>query len=132
VIPYRATLRYEEQPCTVDIPNLTVPRCGACGEMLFDNAANDQISDAFRAHLRLLAPEQIRRNRTALKLSPEELSGQLGMPPGTVGELEDRLRLQSRALDNLLRVFFAIPQVRAALGAAERSPDFGLEVWVGP
>src|SRR5438128_853424 len=115
VIPYQAVVRHDGVLHTVDIPQLTVPRCAQCGELLFDNDANDQISQAVRGQLHLLSPEQVRANRMALGLSAPELATRLGMPSQTIEELEERLRIQSRALDNLLRVFFAVPQVRSAL-----------------
>ncbi len=128
IIPYQTRIWHDGVQYTVDLPALTVPRCGNCGEILFDNAANNQISDALREKLHLLSPEQIRSNRLALGLKPEELSTRLGLPLETVGELEERLRIQSRALDNLLRVFFAVPQARSALDNAKGNPEFGLEV----
>jgi DNA-binding transcriptional regulator YiaG len=127
-MPYQIKIRHDNVLHTVDIPALTVPRCGNCGELLFDNDADDQMSAALRAQLHLLSPEQIHSNRTSLGLSREELSARIGMPPDTVEELEERLRIQSRALDNLLRVFFAVPQARTALDDAKGSPEFGLAV----
>lgn len=127
-IPYRTQVRHDGQLQTVDIASLTVPRCAKCGELLFDNTANDQISAALRAQLHLLTPEQVRVNRTALGLSQEELSARLGMPPETILQVEERLLIQSRALDKLLRLFFAFPQVRSVLGQAEHNQDIGAAV----
>lgn len=124
VLPYRTQVRHDGVLHTVEVPNLTVPRCALCGELLFDNRANDQVSAALRAQLHLLTPEQIQAQRTALGLSPQELAVQLLMPDDAIQQLEDGLRVQSRALDNLLRLFFAVPQARSAL-AARQSPEFG-------
>jgi DNA-binding transcriptional regulator YiaG len=130
-MPHRAQIRHDGCLHTVEVPHLTVPRCQKCGELLFDNGAHDQVSQALRAQLHLLTPEQIRSNRSALGLSPQELSIRLGMPLETIGQLEDSLLIQSRALDNLLRVFFAVPQARSALGEAAHNPDFGVVVSTG-
>ena len=128
LMPYRFKIRHDDVQHTVDVPALTVPRCGNCGELLFDNDAGAQMSAALRAQIHLLSPEQIRSSRTSLGLGREELSARIGMPPETVEELEEHLRIQSRALDNLLRVFFAVPQARTALDEAKGSPDFGRAV----
>ncbi len=125
VIPYRTQVRHDGVLVTVEVPALTVPRCALCGELLFDDRANDQMSAALRAQLNLLTPEQIQANRTALGLNPRELAAQLGMPDDAIEQLEEGLRVQSRALDNLLRLYFAVPQARSALVAAGQSPEFG-------
>ena len=53
-IPYQCQLVYKGQPVTVVIPNLAVPRCGNCGELLFDYEADAQIHEAFAAQTRKL------------------------------------------------------------------------------
>jgi hypothetical protein len=50
----RETIRYEcsrshnGQPLTVVVEYLKVPRCGHCGELVFDYDAEEQINRAFR------------------------------------------------------------------------------------
>jgi hypothetical protein len=41
-------------------PALRVPRCDACGELIFDNDAADRIQQALRERLGLPSPDQIR------------------------------------------------------------------------
>lgn len=125
VLPYRTQVQHDGTLYTVDVPNLTVPRCGACGEILFDDRANDQVSAALRTRLHLLTPTQIQAGRVTLGLSAVDLALQLGLPDDAIQRVEDRLQIQSRALDNLLRLFFAVPQARSALAASHGSPDFG-------
>jgi hypothetical protein len=48
-IPYHASVRYEGQLYTVVVPQLVIPRCESCGELHFDNYADDQINQAFGA-----------------------------------------------------------------------------------
>src|SRR5207244_3628820 len=43
---------YKGQPITVVLPNLAVPKCGNCGELVFDYEADDQINQAFEAQTR--------------------------------------------------------------------------------
>lgn len=132
---YRAKMSHTSQIShdgrlhTVNVPNLKVPRCRACNELVFDNDADEQISLAFRAQLRMLSPEQIRNGRTLLKLTQKELAERLGVAAETISRWETGALIQSRAMDNLLRVYFAIPQVRSAL-IGERQ-DAGLGVPCG-
>jgi hypothetical protein len=52
IIPYRCQRQHDGQLLTVEIPNLSVPRCDNCGELVFDYAADEQIAEAFHARLR--------------------------------------------------------------------------------
>src|SRR5436190_23823408 len=79
LMPYQSKLRYEDQWYTVDMPQLNIPRCTHCGELLFDNWADDQIDLAFRKQMHLLTPKQIQANRTALGLSRQVLAARLGV-----------------------------------------------------
>jgi DNA-binding transcriptional regulator YiaG len=124
-LSYQGTIRYDNRLYTVTVPELVVPRCQACGELHFDNYADDQVNRAFRAEMRLLTPEQIRTNRMALGLSAGELAARLGVEEGLVGRWEEDRLMPSRAQDNLLRLFFALPQVRAALADFEAGRMLG-------
>jgi hypothetical protein len=48
-IPYRCQLMHKGQPVNVVVPRLDVPKCGHCGELLFDYEADDQINQALHA-----------------------------------------------------------------------------------
>lgn len=115
VIPYRCEMAHDGQLYSVRVPELTVPRCGHCGELVFNDLAEEQIRQALRSQLCLLAPDEIRAARTALGLSPQALADRLGVAEATVARWESGALLQSRALNNLLRVFFALPEVRSVL-----------------
>jgi len=52
VIPYQCQLLHKSQPVTVVLPNLAVPRCNNCGELVFDYEADDQIHRAFEEQTR--------------------------------------------------------------------------------
>jgi DNA-binding transcriptional regulator YiaG len=127
-IPYRASIRFDGQPYEVEVPQLVVPRCETCGELHFDNYADEQITQALRAQLRLLAPEQIQTNRTTLGQSREELAARLGVEPDTLRRWEEGLLFPSRVQDNPLRLYFALPQVRSVLSGAETGLDVGAAV----
>ncbi len=59
IIPYRSAVRYEGKSHTVEVPQLNVPRCEDCGDLIFDNWADEQLTHALREAVRLLPPEQI-------------------------------------------------------------------------
>jgi DNA-binding transcriptional regulator YiaG len=124
-LAYSSQIQLEGQVHTVDTPNLEVPRCRECGELHFDNSAEEQISRAARAQLNLLQPEQIQTNRIALGLSVTEFAARLGVPEDLLRDWERGFMFQPRAADNLMRAFFALPEVRAALSGVGQSPSFG-------
>jgi DNA-binding transcriptional regulator YiaG len=96
--------------------------------LIFDNWADDQINHVFRLQAHLLTPEQIRANRTALGLSQEELAARLGVDVDLLRRWEDDMRIQSRVQDNLLRLYFALPQVRSALRGVASGLELGAAV----
>ncbi len=122
---YRSEIRHDGVLHTVETPELVVPRCQECGALYFDNHAEEQISRAFRDQVHLLHPEQIRANRQTLGLSVPQLAVRLGVAVDLLANWEEGLQFQSRAHDNLLRAFFALPEVRTALRAEGPNPAFG-------
>ena len=130
-IPHQSQVRHDGELHTIVVPHLEVPQCGNCGEYVFDNHADDQISQALRAKLHLLTPEHIRANREALSLSDRQLADLLGVAEEWVSQWEDGLRIQSRAEDNLLRLFFAAPEARTLLANIRHDPSLGASVVQG-
>ena len=112
----------------VEIPQLRVPRCDACGEIVFDNDADSQIASALREQLALLLPGQIRKDREQLGLSQRELAEHLGVAIETISRWEDGAIIQSRAMDRYLRVYFGVPAARTALVEHAFAPSFGADV----
>lgn len=47
-MPYRCQRTHNGRQVSVEVPNLAVPRCSNCGEVVFDYAADEQIRTAFR------------------------------------------------------------------------------------
>ncbi len=114
-VAYSTEVDHDGATYTVTLPQLQVARCAHCGEMVLDDAANRHISDALRRQLGFLFPEQIRSNRETLGLSRHQLAGRLGVTEASVARWEIGAQIQSRAVDRLLRVFFAFNDVRDAL-----------------
>ena len=52
-MPYRCQCTHNGRVVTVEAPNLAVPRCSNCGEVVFDYAADEQIRAAFRTQFGL-------------------------------------------------------------------------------
>ena len=48
-IPYQTERTHNGQRLTVVLANLCVPRCGHCGELVFDYEAEEQINRACEA-----------------------------------------------------------------------------------
>ena len=115
VSPYSADIAYDGRTYTVEVPQLHAPRCTNCGAMILDDQANDQITDALRRQLGLLAPEQIRKNRESLGLKQRDFAALLGVGESTISRWETGAQIQQRSLDRLMRICFAFPEARDAL-----------------
>ncbi len=126
VRPHTAIVKHDGLEHHLHIPALEVPTCEKCGDELFDNRVDDQISDALRAKLHLLTPVQIRHVRKALDLSQRELAQRLKIASATISRWETGALIQSSAMDNYLRTFFAFPIVREALIGPGQDPNLGI------
>jgi putative zinc finger/helix-turn-helix YgiT family protein len=121
-------VKHDGRVYTVEVPKLRVPRCRACGELVFDNVADQQIAAALRRQLGLLSSEQIRANREQLELSQRDLADHLGVAVETISRWENGVLTQTRAMDRYLRVYFGIPAARAALVKETSIPSLGMHV----
>jgi putative zinc finger/helix-turn-helix YgiT family protein len=122
--------RPDVSPATVDYPieigydgrsvhfvarGINIPTCGNCGEKLITGEVDRQINRAFHEHMHLLTPDQIRDGIAKLGLSQKEVAERLGIAEATLSRWLNETVIQSRAMDNYLRVFFQFPEVRRAL-----------------
>lgn len=98
----------------VRIPDLTIPTCRNCGEQVFTSDEDERIRDALRAQIGLLTSQEMRAHRAERGLNQQELAEALGVAKETISRWETGA-LQSRAMDNLLRLFFASEEVRRLL-----------------
>ena len=127
---YEAEIRHDGRLHAFTVPNLKLPVCQACGERLFTNGADDQINDALLAHLNLLTPVQIREGIKRVGMSQREAAKRLGIAEATLSRWLNEVQIQSRAMDNLLRAFFAFPQLRDALCGETQDRELGLSIHV--
>jgi hypothetical protein len=124
-IPYDAEVKHDGRLYSFQIPALEVNKCAACGEIFFSNVTDDQISQALRDHLSLLSPAQIRDGLRLFGLKQKELGDRIGAAPETISRWIGGTHMQSRAMDNLMRLFFAFDNVRSALGTSTPNRDLG-------
>jgi hypothetical protein len=52
-VRHTSQIKHDGRPYAVEVASLRVPRCGECGELVFDNDANEQIARALREQLGL-------------------------------------------------------------------------------
>src|SRR5215469_6445929 len=57
---YDAEVSHDGTLHAFSIPDLEIPVCRSCGEKVFTEQVDAQVNAALRAHLHLLAPEEIR------------------------------------------------------------------------
>jgi putative zinc finger/helix-turn-helix YgiT family protein len=115
VTDYETTVKHDGRAYTLRIPDLEVPTCRKCGEQVFTAGTDDRIVAALRAEVGLLPPEEIQNARGRLEMNQQELAEQLGVAKETISRWETGAMIQSRAMDNLLRLFFHSEEVRALL-----------------
>jgi putative zinc finger/helix-turn-helix YgiT family protein len=110
-ISYATEIKHDGRLHRLEIPDLVVPRCGACGELVFDNRADQRVAQEFRRVLGLLSAAQIRTNREKLGQSQEQLAEHLGVAAETIIRWETGALTPSPAMDPYLRVYFgsAVP-----------------------
>jgi DNA-binding transcriptional regulator YiaG len=104
---------------------LDIPVCQACGEKVFTEKVDDQINAALRSHLHLLTPEEMRAGLERISMTQKETADRLGIAEATLSRWLNETQIQCRAMDNLLRRFFAFPEVRTALNKDAQDPQLG-------
>ena len=115
VTDYTTTVKHDGRAYTIRIPDLAIPTCRKCGTQTFSVGDDDRIIAALRAQLGLLTPQEIHDLRGQHELSQQEMAEQLGVAQETISRWETGALIQSRAMDNLLRLFFESEEVRILL-----------------
>jgi putative zinc finger/helix-turn-helix YgiT family protein len=126
VIDYTAKVKQDGVIHELHLPGIEVPRCQTCGQLTVTTEVDEQVSDALRARLRLLTPAQMRKGIENLGLKQQELAERLGVAAETISRWLHGALIQSRAMDNLLRLYFAVPEVREVLQGANQDPNLGV------
>jgi putative zinc finger/helix-turn-helix YgiT family protein len=102
-VQHTSQIKHDGRLYTVEVPKLHIPKCGVCGELVFDNDADEQIAQALREQLGLLSGDQIRKNREDLGLSQRILAEHLGVGVETISRWENGALTQTRAMDRYRR-----------------------------
>lgn len=117
-ITHETAFKHENRLYHCTVPNLTVNKCRECGGIIFPDAALDKITDAFRAHAGLLTTSEIAENLKRLGLSQKQFAERIGIAEETISRWMSSVQVQSQALDNLMRIFFRLPEIRTVLSEA--------------
>jgi putative zinc finger/helix-turn-helix YgiT family protein len=125
-VPHRASIKHDGKVHEFSIRSLIVDKCESCAYELFTGETDEQLSAELRKHLGLLQPREILAGLQSLGLSQKAFAERLGVAAETVSRWVNGFLIQSRAMDNLMRVFLAYPQVRDSLVAGGPSPLLGL------
>jgi putative zinc finger/helix-turn-helix YgiT family protein len=123
VMDYSVRVKHDGVVYELLLPSLEIPRCQTCGETVITTAVDERINDALHARLHLLTPDQMRKGIEKLGLKQQELAERLGVAPETISRWVNGALIQSRAMDNLLRLYFALPAVREVLRGANQDPQ---------
>lgn len=116
-VPYEIRAHHDGRDYDLKIPALSVPQCGACGNISFDHDASEQVSQALRQAAKLLEPAAIQHQREKLGLSQAAVAEMLGVEAAEFGRWEAGEQIQSRSADRFLRSFFTVPELRTTLAS---------------
>ena len=115
VIDHVAKVKQDGIVYELRLPGIEVPRCLTCGETIITTEVDEKINDELRTHLHLLKPAQLREHIKKLNLKQQELAELIGVAPETISRWLNGALIQSRAMDNLLRLYFDSEEVRTLL-----------------
>jgi putative zinc finger/helix-turn-helix YgiT family protein len=127
VVSRTTQVKYDGALYTVTVPDMRGQKCSSCEEITFTTQEHSRVYDALRAQLALLTPAQIRENRSSLG-TQRAVGDLIGVAFESICRWEGGAVIQSRAMDNSLRAFFALPALRAFLAALKQNPALGTTV----
>ena len=107
-LDYTTTIKHDGLLVDLHLPTFEVPKCRVCGELLFNDLADQQINVAIRSHLQLLSPEEIRQHREALDWTTTDLAERLNLSASAVIRWENGSSIQSQLMDEALRLHLTV------------------------
>lgn len=125
---YSTDLDHDGRKYRVEVHNLSVYRCAACGEVEMDTEAAGRIHDAFRDVVGVLPAGEIRKRRKGLGLKQDDMAALLGVAVSTLSRWETGAQMQQRCMDTMLRAFFEVPELRDFLIRHAGREDLALAV----
>jgi len=114
-ISYDAEVRHDGKLHEFHIPSLEIDECRNCKEQYFTSVTDDQMNLGLRKHLGLLCPDEIRAGLEKCSVNQRTFAEHLGIAAETVSRWLSDSTIQTRSLDRMMRLYFAMPVVRAAL-----------------
>jgi DNA-binding transcriptional regulator YiaG len=114
-VDYTTVMHHDLREYVVKIDGLKTPKCAKCGQVMLDMEALGVLYTELSRQANILMPEQIHEYRVQSNYTVQELATALGIHEFTVANWDDGGGIQNRSLDNLLRLFFGLPQVRELL-----------------
>src|SRR5689334_11495323 len=109
VIAKDVTMKHNGKEYDLHIPDLQVGQCDSCGEVYYDNRADDQKQAALRERLRVLSPEQIVALREMWSLSPADVHRDTGITPEALCRWEKGRVIQTQAMNSILLAYLSDP-----------------------
>ncbi|MEX0716668.1 MAG: hypothetical protein WD066_08780 [Planctomycetaceae bacterium] len=131
-VDYGARVKHDGKLHAFSVHALEIPRCGHCGEMVFTEAVDRQITDALRRHLHLLTPDEIRSSLAQLNMTQRDLARDMSVAEETVSRWCTSAVVPSRSMDRFLRAYFASPETRNTLQRLASHPDIGASAVTNP
>lgn len=106
-MPYCCQRTHNGCVVTVEVPNLAVPRCSNCGEVVFDYAADEQIRAAFRGQFDPVGTDISKGQKPRFE-RPARAKNKLGRARRDAGCVMQRFRNPTPAdqFEYLLRLYF--------------------------
>jgi hypothetical protein len=132
VIDHTFKVKHDGAIHELHLPEIEVPRCRTCGELIITTAVDERVNDVLRERLHLLTPAQIRANIEKLGLTQQELAEWLDVAPETLSRFVTGALIQSSRMNKRLRMFFAFPAAREMLRHLDEDPHLGMEACGAP
>ena len=112
---YVANVKHDDVMIEVCVENFPIATCRKCGDQTFSIGDDERITAALRRQVGLLMPDEIAQARSQLQISQQALADQIGVSQEMIAKWENGVSIQSRAMDNLLRLFFQSADARRLL-----------------
>jgi putative zinc finger/helix-turn-helix YgiT family protein len=114
-VDYTTEMEHDGRAYTVSVSHLEILRCGNCQEEQLPDESYLKLVEALRQKAGLLTPSQITQKRETLGLSQKEFAHLLGVAAETVCRWESGGQLQQRVMNDFMRAFFEVPELREYL-----------------
>ncbi|MEX2216776.1 MAG: helix-turn-helix domain-containing protein [Phycisphaeraceae bacterium] len=116
IVSHTMKRNHEGRVYELKVDRLPASKCTACGAVSFNNDSHEATAAALRSELGLLFPNEIREHIESLGLTQRDAAEQLGVAPETMSRWVNGTMIQSRAMDNWMRAFFAAAPAADAAG----------------